>query len=249
MLCTWTTSAPRSRTAATSSSSSRPPRSNAPGRGHPAHRVRAPFEQRVLDPGAAQRLAAGARRSAPLRPRRGSGCARPGRAGSSWGPANLAARWPPPPSLSIVPTVGRAGYLETTLASVTAQELDRSFEVLVVDDASTDATGEVCERFGVRYVRQPRRSGPNAGRNAGIAASTGELVVFVDDDIEAPDRWLRGARRRGRAPPRRRGVRRPDQGPAGGSALRRDAAARTHRSRRSTWARTTGSARRCGRRT
>ncbi len=90
----------------------------------------------------------------------------------------------------IVPTVGRAGYLETTLASVTAQELDRSFEVLVVDDASTDATSEVCERFGVRCLRQPRRSGPNAGRNAGIAASTGELLVFIDDDIEAPDRWL-----------------------------------------------------------
>jgi glycosyltransferase involved in cell wall biosynthesis len=104
------------------------------------------------------------------------------------------------PAVSIVvPTVGRAAYLDVTLRSLAAQDLTEPHEILVVDDGSADATGDVARRAGVRVLRRSRREGPNAARNAGIGATTGELVVFIDDDVEAPPGWLRalveGARR------------------------------------------------------
>jgi GT2 family glycosyltransferase len=64
-------------------------------------------------------------------------------------------------------------------------------EVVVVDNApSSGVTGPVVARFpGVDYVAEPR-PGLSAARNAGIRASTGELVAFVDDDVTVHPDWL-----------------------------------------------------------
>ena len=63
-------------------------------------------------------------------------------------------------------------------------------EVVVVDDASTDETGEVCRRLhGIRYLRAQRNQGVAGARNLGLLASTGEYVSFLDDD----DVRLRGS--------------------------------------------------------
>ncbi len=63
-------------------------------------------------------------------------------------------------------------------------------EAIVVDDGSTDATAEIASRHDVRLLRV-RHGGLSAARNAGLAAATGEIVAFTDDDA-APDRdWLR----------------------------------------------------------
>jgi glycosyltransferase involved in cell wall biosynthesis len=64
-------------------------------------------------------------------------------------------------------------------------------EVIVVDDASTDGTADHVERLygtGVRLLRMPRRAGPAAARNAGVAAATGTFLAFLDSD----DLWLPG---------------------------------------------------------
>jgi glycosyltransferase involved in cell wall biosynthesis len=63
-----------------------------------------------------------------------------------------------------------------------------------VDDASTDSTSDAARRAGATLIRQPEPSGPNAARNAGIAAARGALVVMVDDDVLAPRGWLRAMR-------------------------------------------------------
>src|SRR5271154_1794032 len=78
------------------------------------------------------------------------------------------------------PTVGRA------LASVFAQTFT-DYEVVVVNDGSTDDTASVLARYGdkIRVVTQPNRGLP-AARNSGIHASSGEYVAFLDDD----DEWL-----------------------------------------------------------
>lgn len=89
----------------------------------------------------------------------------------------------------VVPTRNRAGYLEVTLASLARQDVPH--EVLVVDDASADATQRVAEAAGARYLRQPRPSGPNAARNRGAAEARAGLIALVDDDVEAPEGWLR----------------------------------------------------------
>jgi glycosyltransferase involved in cell wall biosynthesis len=98
----------------------------------------------------------------------------------------------------VVPTRNRAGYLRVCLDSMCAQQVDAPFEVIVVDDGSTDATPAVAAAKGAKLV-STEASGPNAARNAGVRAAEGELVVFVDDDVDAPPGWLAayldGARR------------------------------------------------------
>ncbi|NVJ05898.1 glycosyltransferase family 2 protein [Myxococcus sp. AM001] len=86
----------------------------------------------------------------------------------------------------IIPTYNRARLLEAALASVFAQE-ERDFEVLVVDDGSTDDTLETLARHGerVRVLRQ-RNAGPGAARNLGIQEARGTYVAFLDSD----DLWF-----------------------------------------------------------
>ena len=96
------------------------------------------------------------------------------------------------PVVSVVlPTRDRADYLAVTLASLTAQELDQPFEVIVVDDGSSDETRAVIERAGVRSIRNDEPQGANAARNAGTRLAAADLIALVDDDIEAPPGWLR----------------------------------------------------------
>ena len=56
-------------------------------------------------------------------------------------------------------------------------------EVLVVDDGSTDGTGAIAEAFGARVLRRDIRPGKGAAMAAGVAAATGDIVVFVDADV------------------------------------------------------------------
>jgi GT2 family glycosyltransferase len=98
-----------------------------------------------------------------------------------------------PPSASIViPTRARPGYLEVALASIAPQAAASEAEVLVIDDGGRSAaTAALAARFGARYEPHPRPLGLNVARNTGVERSTGELVVFVDDDIRAAPGWLR----------------------------------------------------------
>lgn len=88
----------------------------------------------------------------------------------------------------IIPTYNRAGYLKPAINSVLAQT-HQNWELIVVDDGSTDETGEVVGQYcngnrRIRYIRQPN-GGASAARNCGIRAARGNLIAFLDDD----DRW------------------------------------------------------------
>jgi glycosyltransferase involved in cell wall biosynthesis len=64
------------------------------------------------------------------------------------------------------------------------------YEVIVVDDGSTDTVPEVAKAFAqVRYIRQDNQ-GLSVARNTGLAAATGELVAYTDDDCRADEDWL-----------------------------------------------------------
>src|SRR4051794_16611116 len=96
-----------------------------------------------------------------------------------------------PPAVSVVlPTRGRAGYLEVAVESLRAQDSPAPYELLVVDDGSSDGTRELLERLDVPSVRFEPARGLNAARNAGAVATTGHLIAFVDDDVQVPPGWL-----------------------------------------------------------
>src|SRR5215211_7932990 len=97
-----------------------------------------------------------------------------------------------PPAVSVVlPTRGRARYLEVAIESLRAQDSPVPYDLLVVDDGSADGTRELLHRLEVTSLRLDPPRGLNAARNAGVESTDGDLVVFVDDDIRAPRRWLR----------------------------------------------------------
>jgi glycosyltransferase involved in cell wall biosynthesis len=86
----------------------------------------------------------------------------------------------------IIPTCDRAEPLRVAISSVLAQTF-QDFEIVVVDDAASDATREVVDSFGERrmqYIRHPARRGGSAARNTGIRASRADCLAFLDDDDE-----------------------------------------------------------------
>lgn len=62
-------------------------------------------------------------------------------------------------------------------------------EVIVVDDGSTDATATIAREYDVRLIRTANR-GLSAARNTGMAAATGEIVAYIDDDARPDSHWL-----------------------------------------------------------
>jgi GT2 family glycosyltransferase len=98
----------------------------------------------------------------------------------------------PPRTTVVIATRERAGQLARAVDSLLAQD-HPDFDVVVVDNApSTSATRDLVEgRYGdrVRYVLEP---GPGLARahNAGLAATSGDVVAFTDDDVLADPRWL-----------------------------------------------------------
>ena len=93
----------------------------------------------------------------------------------------------------IIPAHNRASYLSKSIESVLNQSLDRdSYEIMVVDNASSDNTEEVVSSFseqGVRYVFE-ERLGLSYARNTGIESASGRYVAFLDDDAVADASWL-----------------------------------------------------------
>ncbi|WP_066369168.1 CDP-glycerol:glycerophosphate glycerophosphotransferase [Herbidospora mongoliensis] len=92
------------------------------------------------------------------------------------------------PAVSVVViTYNDAARLPRAVRSLYAQTL-RDLEIIVVDDASTDDTHDVCARFpGVRYIRRDQNSGGcGAPRNMGLDAARAPYVMFLDSDDELP---------------------------------------------------------------
>ncbi len=97
---------------------------------------------------------------------------------------------PTPVASILIPTRGRPSYLDVALASIVGQARSLGAEVLVINDGGGPAVTTVAERHGARVVAAPVPGGVNAARNAGVAAATGDLIVLVDDDVQAPPGWL-----------------------------------------------------------
>ncbi len=93
------------------------------------------------------------------------------------------------PKVSVVlPTYNRAQYLDRAISSVLNQSYS-DFELIIVDDASTDDTEKVVRSFKddrIRYIRNTKNLGGAEARNIGISMSKGKFIAFQDSD----DYWL-----------------------------------------------------------
>ncbi|MGR4065093.1 MAG: glycosyltransferase family 2 protein [Vulcanimicrobiaceae bacterium] len=94
----------------------------------------------------------------------------------------------------VIATKDRAAYLERAIDSLCKQIAAPSYEIVVADNGSSDDTKEIVEHFArrgrpVRYVYEGE---PNRGkaRNRGVQAAQGYLVLFCDDDVQAPPGFL-----------------------------------------------------------
>jgi glycosyltransferase involved in cell wall biosynthesis len=97
----------------------------------------------------------------------------------------------------VVPVYNTRPYLEACLDSLLTQDLPAAeFEVVAVDDGSTDGSGEVLDGYAERHpnlrvIHQENSGWPGRPRNVGLAASTGRYVFFADSDDELAPHALR----------------------------------------------------------
>jgi len=95
----------------------------------------------------------------------------------------------------VLSTYNRADRLPSALEALLSQSAGAAYEVIVVDNNSTDATRTVTEQaaarsYGrLRYVFEPRQ-GLSYGRNAGIAVARSPIIAFSDDDVRVAPDWI-----------------------------------------------------------
>ena len=97
----------------------------------------------------------------------------------------------------IIPTLNHAKYLKNALISTLNQAFSKNeYEIIVVDGSSTDSTRQVTEQViathsthQIRYIYEPE-PGLLSGRHRGAKEAKGDILVFIDDDIEADKGWL-----------------------------------------------------------
>jgi GT2 family glycosyltransferase len=96
----------------------------------------------------------------------------------------------PPTASVVIPTGGRPEYLEVALASIVPQAQLAGAEVIVLHDDAPGPDEDVARRHGATYIALGRRHGLNSARNAAVDAATSDLIIFVDDDVQATPGWL-----------------------------------------------------------
>lgn len=94
----------------------------------------------------------------------------------------------------IIPTYNRFHLVERAIKSVIKQTF-KNFEIIVVDDCSTDKTEHIIKEISktdsrLEYIRTEKNIGGAAARNQGVSASQAKFIAFLDDDDEALPEWI-----------------------------------------------------------
>jgi len=94
----------------------------------------------------------------------------------------------------VIPTYNKKERLELVLTSFKHQEADNYlFEIIIIDDGSSDGTRELISdfkcNFPLKYIFQ-KNKGRSHARNKGIMESVGELIIFCDDDLIVPKKFI-----------------------------------------------------------
>lgn len=106
----------------------------------------------------------------------------------------------------IVPAYNEEKLLPRCLKSIFSAHLPEDYEVIVVNNASTDQTEEIARSFsGVKVVNEPNK-GITKARQAGFCAAAGDILVFFDADTIIPSHWFDLALKKFKANPKLVGV-------------------------------------------
>lgn len=84
----------------------------------------------------------------------------------------------------ILPVYNGSKTLTTCIESITSQDYS-DYEIVAIDDGSTDNSLEILESYPIKIIRQ-KNSGVSAARNAGAALAKGQYLAFIDQD----DKWM-----------------------------------------------------------
>ena len=95
----------------------------------------------------------------------------------------------------VIPTFNRASLLEECIISILKQSYT-DYEIIVIDDGSTDNTLEILGKYAQVYKQkiifvEQERKGPAAARNKGISLARGEIILFIDDDVVTDKDWIK----------------------------------------------------------
>lgn len=92
----------------------------------------------------------------------------------------------------VIPAFNEEKYISTALKSLSSQSLPKNeYEVIVVDNGSSDKTAQVAQEFGAKVVKYSKIQGVSAARQAGVDSARGEIIAFTDADALLPRDWLK----------------------------------------------------------
>jgi len=89
----------------------------------------------------------------------------------------------------VIPAHNEENYLPSCLESIKNQDYAGEYEVIVVDNASTDNTAKIARDWGAKVVYESKRS-PACARQKGAEVARGKIIAFIDADTQAPPHWL-----------------------------------------------------------
>ncbi len=89
----------------------------------------------------------------------------------------------------VIPAYNEENYLPACLESIKNQDCPAEYEVIVVDNASTDNTAQIARDWGAKVVHEGKRS-PACARQKGAEVARGKIIAFIDADTMAPAHWL-----------------------------------------------------------
>lgn len=96
----------------------------------------------------------------------------------------------PNPKISvIVPAYNEENYIEKTLQDIISQDYEEDFELIVVDNNSTDRTAEIAKKYGATVIHEPKK-GTRFAYDRGMRDAKGEILFLTNADSRIPKNWI-----------------------------------------------------------